>query len=106
MLELTITNEQKIAVTINPLSPAGKPAKLDGAPTWEVQSGESTVNPSLDGLTGTLISSDSPGDTVYLVKADADLGSGVVEISDIIKLSVLGAFAANLGLTVGVPELK
>ncbi len=100
-LDLTITNEQKIPVTLAPKTATGKPAKLDGAPTWSVTSGNSTVVPSADGLSADLVSSDDPGDTEILVKADADLGSGVVEVSDVIRLSVAGAQAASLGLTAG-----
>lgn len=106
MIEITVTNEQKVKVTLKPVTATGKPARLDGAPTWEVVSGDSTVTVSSDGLSADLISSDTPGDTQYLVKADADLGAGVEEISDVIKLTVEGARAASLGLSVGTPEAK
>lgn len=105
-LELSITNEQKISVTLAPKTSTGKVAPLDGKPTWEVVSGNSTVTPSEDGLSASLVSSDDPGDTQILVKADADIGEGVVEISDTIKLTVVGALAANLGLVAGAPEPK
>lgn len=100
-LAITITNEQKIPVTINPLSPSGKPAKLDGVPTWTRQTGDSTAVPSGTGLSCDLISSDTPGDSTFLVEADADLGAGVVSISDVITLTVVGVMAANLGLLPG-----
>jgi len=106
MLDVTINNEQKVTVTLTPLSASGKPAKLDGVPTWTVQSGESTVVAASDGLSAELISSDNPGDTAILVDADADLGSGVIDLQDTIHLHVLGANAANLGLTAGTPVPK
>lgn len=59
-----------------------------------------------DGRGALLVSADDPGDTEIIVKADADLGEGVEEISDIIKLSVIGATAKNLGLSASAPELK
>lgn len=107
-IEISITNEQKITVTLTPVSATGKPAKLDpnNKPTWEVVFGNSSVAPSEDGLSAVLVSGDDPGDTQILVKADADLGEGVVEISDVITLKVAGALAASLGLTVGTPEPK
>lgn len=105
-LELKITNEQKIKVTLTPKTDTGKPAVLDGVPTWEVVSGNSTVVVAADGLSADLVSADDPGDTQFLVKADADIGEGVEEISDIISLSVVGATAKNLGLTAGQPEPK
>ncbi len=105
-LEIKITNEQQIKVTLTPKTDTGKPAKLDGKPTWEIVSGNSTATVSDDGLSAVLVSSDDPGDTEFLVKADADLGDGVEEISDVVKLSVVGATAKNLGLTAGTPEAK
>jgi len=105
-LELKITNEQKIKVTLTPKTDTGKPAPLDGVPTWEVVSGNSTVVVAADGLSADLVSADDPGDTQFLVSADADLGDGVETISDTIKLTVAGALAKNLGLTAGQPEPK
>src|SRR5262245_963856 len=106
MLEITITNEQQVKVTLNPTTEAGHPASLDGPPAWSVISGDSTVTPSDDGLSADLISANDPGDTDFLVKADADLGSGVQEISDVVRLHVNGAQAANLGLSAGDPTPK
>lgn len=105
-LEIKLTNEQKVSVTLSPRTDSGKPAKLDGSPSWAVVSGNSQVVVSEDGLSAVLISSDDPGDTVVLVKADADLGEGVEEISDTINLTVIGATAKNLGLSAGTPEPK
>lgn len=105
-MQISITNEQKVRVTLMPVTAAGHPASLDGTATWEVISGNSTVEINADDNSAELISSDDPGDTEILVKADADLGSGVTEISDVIRLTVLGAQAASLGLTAGDPEPK
>lgn len=105
-VSVKITNEQKVRVTLSPVTDTGKPAKLDGNPTWEVVSGNATVNAAEDGLSAELVSADDPGDTQFLVKADADLGEGVEEISDVVTLNVVGATAKNLGLTVGEPEPK
>lgn len=106
MLEISITNEQQVRVALNPVTATGKPAKLDGVPTWEVVTGSSTVKPADDGLSAQLISADDPGDTDFIVRADADLGGGVQEISDVIRLSVAGAQAANLGLAAEAPTPK
>lgn len=106
MLDISITNEQKVNVTLKPVTATGKPATLDGAPTWTVASGDSTIEIATDGMSAELISSDTPGETMFVVEADADLGSGVVTINDSIKLTVSGAMAVNLGLSVGTPEPK
>lgn len=106
--ETTIKNTQKITATLKPVTDSvpPKPAKLDGPPRWEVVSGNATVSPADDGLSAELISSDDPGDTVFLVRADANLGEGVEELSDTITLHVEGESAKNLGLTFGAPVPK
>lgn len=106
MVEIKLTNEQKVKVSLTPVTATGKPATLDGVPKWTVQSGSAEVQVAPDGLSATLVSPDSPGDSEILVEADADLGEGVETISDVIKLSVEGARATNLGLTVSTPEPK
>lgn len=105
-LELKITTEQEIDVTITPKTDTGKPATLDGSPSWSVISGNAQVIVAEDGLSAALVSPDDPGDTVILIKADADLGEGVEEISDTITLQSVGATAKNLGLTASAPRPK
>lgn len=100
MLELNCSNEEKIPVTVTPLSPSGKPAAIQGAVNVTVQDGAGSVTMTGD-LTFEVVSGDVPGDTSYLVSADADLGDGVITIQDIIILHVAGAMAANLGMTAG-----
>jgi hypothetical protein len=106
MLEVNCTNEEKVNVTLHPVTSTGKPASVDGVPTWTVQSGEGTATPSGDGMSCFLVSGDNPGDTQYLVEADADLGSGIQTISDIVTLHVAGAQAQNLGITADTPVPK
>lgn len=105
-MQINITNEEEVEVTLTPVTAGGHPAQVDGVPTWEVVNGEATVTVAADGKSAVLRSADTPGDTDFLVSADADLGSGVVTISDVIRLSVAGAGAANLGLVAGAPRPK
>jgi len=105
-VEVTITNEQQVNVKLNPKTDSGKPAKLDGVPVWSVVSGDSTVTVAADGMSADLVSSDTPGDTTYLIDGDADLGTGVEDVQETITLHVSGANAKNLGVVVGTPTLK
>lgn len=105
-MQISITNEQKIPVTLAPVTATGKPAPLDGQPTWEVTSGSATLEVAEDGRSAFLISGDEPGDSIIVVKADADIGEGVEEISDAIRLTVQGARAQSLGLSIGTPVQK
>ena len=104
--EFTITNVQKVPITLNITTDSGKPAKVDGAPAWVVLSGNSSLVVAEDGLSAEFFSADDPGDTSVIVKADADTGEGVVEISDTFTGHVIGEAAKNLGLTVGTPVPK
>lgn len=105
-VQVKITNEQKVKVTLTPVTDTSKPAKIDGAPSWTQLSGNASIVVAEDGMSAYLISADDPGDSQFIVKADADLGEGVEELSDIVELSVLGATAKNLGLTLDAPEPK
>jgi hypothetical protein len=67
--------------------------------------GDATVEPSEDGLSCYLISGE-PGNSQITVTADADLGEGVVTLTDTIDLAVVPASASALGLITGEPELK
>ncbi len=105
---VAITTEQKVQVTLKPTTQAGQPAQLDpkSPPKWSVPTGDCKLEVADDGMSAWIISSDTPGQSQVLVDADADLGDGVVDVSDFLTVNVAGAMAANLGLTVGVPVLK
>ncbi len=106
MTTIQLDNTQQVNVQLSPKTAKGKPAKVDGVPTWTVQSGDSVIVVAADGMSAELISSDTDGDTVILVEADADLGAGFVPLDETITLTVSEPQAANLGLTVGTPEDK
>lgn len=105
MLEIKITNEQKIAIGVNPVTATGNPAPLDGPVEFIIESGDCTIE-VIDERSAFIVSGSNPGDSVVIVKADADLGEGVELIQDIVKVTVEGAKAASLGLTVGEPVAK
>lgn len=106
-VEITLTNEQKVRATLTPKTASGNPAPIDGKPDISVISGEATINNiSEDGMSFDIVSPDLPGDSQVLIEADADLGDGIETISDVIKVAVVGARAANLGLSLGTPEPK
>lgn len=102
----TITNEQKIKLTLNPTTAAGNPATVDGAPVWAVIEGDATLEPAEDGLSCYLISGEANVNSKITVTADADLGEGVVAIIDTVDLAVVPASASALGITAGDAELK
>lgn len=103
---ITITNEEKVQVTLNPVTPAGNPANLDGTPTWAVTEGDATLDVAEDGLSAFLISGEANTNSKIEITADADLGEGMVTITDMIDLVVVQASASALGAIIGTPILK
>lgn len=108
MLQLACTNEEKIQVTLNPVTAAGHPIAVENF-TVEVQSGDGTAE-IISGAPGTysfwIISGAGVGDSVFVVTADADLGLGIVNVADFITLTVEGAKASALGLVADKPVVK
>lgn len=103
---ITITNEEKVQVSLAPTTAAGNPATLDGVPVWEVISGDATLEVAEDGLSAFLVSGAADVNSQISVTADADLGEGVVTLTDVIDLAVVLAKASALGLVVAAPVLK
>jgi hypothetical protein len=94
-------NEEKVTgLTVSYTSLTGRPAAVDGATKFSVQSGDGSVVQSGDhGFE--VVSGDALADTVILMKADVDTGVGVEEISDTYTLHVTGAKAAAFGVSGG-----
>lgn len=103
---ITITNEEKVLLTLAPKTAAGNDATLDGAPVWTVLEGDATLEVAADGLSCYLISGAADTLSKIEVTADADLGEGVVTLVDTVDLAVVQANASALGLVVGAAELK
>lgn len=104
---LTLNTEQKVNLTIKPLTVNGKPAKLDGVPTWESSDvGVITLVVAADGLSADAITTDGIGTSTVKVTADADLGEGVENIAASLDVESVHARATNLGLVAGEPQAK
>jgi hypothetical protein len=110
-LTVQSSTEEKVKITVTPLTPGGRPATIEpGTLTVSVVQGNSTTT-TIDGASFYIVSEDGPVspdtlDTVYSVSADADLGAGVVEITDTVTYHVVGAQASTLGLNAASPEPK
>lgn len=76
MFEQSIKNTEKIQGTLEAKKADGTLGSIGGTPVWEVVSGTSTVETSVDGLSAFLISSETNGDTVYKVTGSVDFGTG------------------------------
>lgn len=110
MLPVACTSEEKVPVTATPLTSQGHAAKIDGALKVEVLSGDGSFEQ--DPATPNMffaVSGDGAGTTVYRVSADANLQTGVDQVTmiqDTVELTVTGANAAGFGLSAGTPVAK
>jgi len=110
--------EEKVPLFVNPLTPGGKPAKIDGPAEVVFLSGGATYAVATEqeiadyaangfpGLIGFAISEDLSGSSTGEVSADVDLGAGVKKIVDTLTYAYNDPQAANLGFGAGVAVPK
>lgn len=103
MLQITSTNEEKVPVMLDPKTAAGNPAQVQNV-TFTVTEGDATVV-VVDEMNFEVVSG-AGGLSKITVTADADLGEGVVELTDTIEYFVTAAQASSLGFNAGAPVLK
>jgi hypothetical protein len=103
MLQITSTNEEKVPVMLDPKTAAGNPAQVQNV-TFVVTEGDATVV-AVDDVNFEVVSG-TGGLSKITVTADADLGEGVVELTDTIEYFVTAAQASSLGFNAGAPVLK
>jgi hypothetical protein len=102
---VTINADKKRKFTVSPVDARGRVARIDGIPEWSVTpQGGVSLFPSADGLSCDVIWLAPLAGQVLTVKADADLGSGVKEITGTADIETLGTEAASFQMTVGEEE--
>lgn len=107
MIQVVMTNEEKAILTIAPVTSAGHPAKLDGVPVWLLEDPNGVMSPLViadDGLSCEAPSGDAVTGTgaMVTVSADADLGEGVITISETFTFTINDPMATSLGGAVSV----
>ncbi len=101
MFNVQIDNTQQVVVTLAPLTDQGKTVDPTPVPVWSQEAGgtdPATVIPSGDGFSATLVSSATPGDTVFLVSATVGGVAVSAEITlTVVSAAVLGALVFSAG---------
>jgi hypothetical protein len=106
-MTLILTDEQKAQLSIQPVTAAGNPARVDGVPVWTVSDDTvATVEVSEDGLSAWVVSTGKLGTTQVAVTIDADLGEGVRAVAATLDLQVIAAEAVSVTISAGTPVLK
>ncbi len=103
MLNMTDSQQQQVNLVIKDKN--GKPAKVDGVPTWVVGDPSiCTVTVAADGMSGLFKGvAGTSGETVATVDADADLGPGVTDIIAVLSIVVTAGQATVIELQAGAP---
>ncbi len=101
MLEMTDSQQATVTLKIN--DSRGKPAKVDGIPTWKIDDDTiATVTPSADGMTALCVAGNAGAATIT-VDADADLGPGITDITGVLSVVVTSGPATVIELQAGTP---
>lgn len=90
--------EQDVDVVLAPTKPNGQPGAVDGAPAWTVESGDVTVVPAADGLSGKIVTA-TLGPWIIKIVGDVDLGAGVKELIDTVSGTTVAVETTSLGLS-------
>lgn len=102
---VTISADKKRTFSVQPVDSKGRPAAIEGIPVWDLAApGGVTLFPTPDGLACDVVWIEAKQGIVLTVKADADLGAGVREITGSVDIETLGAEAVGFAISTG-PEV-
>ena len=92
-----------VNVTVSFVDAKGKPAKVDGVPTWSASNSTiiDSVTASADGMSATLHILDNIGASQVTVNADVDLGAGTDNKDFVDTVSVIAGDAASATFNFG-----
>ncbi len=92
-----------VTVSIAFVDGKGKPATVDGVPTWTASDPAiiDSVTPSADGMSATLHVTDNVGASQLTVNADVDMGAGTNNKDFVDTVSVIAGDAAAANFTFG-----
>lgn len=100
-------DSEQIVATIAPKDRAGNPAAVEAGKTVWSSSDETVLTVTAIDESSALVVAVGPlGTATVTVSADADLGEGVVPVTDSADVEIVAGQASNLGLGFGAPQPK
>lgn len=101
---LILTDTQKCSLAVEPRNSKGNLAPIDGVPQWSSSNpAVAAIEPAADGLTA-VVRAGATGTSQISATADADMGTGIRNISAVLDVEVRASEAVTLGITTGPPE--
>lgn len=99
-----ITNEQRVLITVAPITDAGNPAAIDGAVTYASSDTGVAIIETVT-ATSAFVVATGLGAAQITATFDADLGSGVRNVLASGALEVVAAEATTAQIVFDIPEL-
>ena len=103
---LVLPNDHKVRASIQPVDAKGNPAQIEGAATWSSSNDQIAAlqNVAADGLSADVVPGATLGTCQINVQGDADLGSGVTNITGVLDVQVVAGSAVGFTITTGPVE--
>jgi hypothetical protein len=103
---MKLTDIEKVALSVQPMSAAGNPAPVETAMWTCSDDTVLTVVPGADGLSCEVITTGKIGTARVSVTVDADMGEGVISLEGFADFEVVASQAVSLAVNVGTPEVR
>lgn len=104
IMAFKMTDTQQVSVSPKFLDKKGNPAQVDGPPEWLTDNSDVlALEPATDGLSCLVKAVGALGTGTVTVRADADLGTGVVPLIGTLEIEITGSMAMQVALTPGTP---
>lgn len=105
-MSFTLTDVQKVSLSIAPVDAAGNPAPVETVAWTSSDEKVLTVVAAADGLSAVATAVGPLGTAQVTVSADAQIGDGVTTITGVLDVNVVASQATALGITAGAAEPK
>jgi len=104
-MSLVLANDHKVTASIEPVDSKGNPAQIDGLASWSSSSAAivTVTNISADSLSADVVPGTALGSAQINVTADADLGSGVTQITGVLDVQVVAGQAVGFTIQTSPP---
>lgn len=104
IMAFEMSASQQVEVTLEAKDKKGNPAKVDGIPEWSTDNSDVlALTPAADGKSCVVAAAGPLGVGSVTLKADADMGAGVVELIGTLEVTITAGQATVVTLTPGEP---
>jgi len=104
-MAFSLQDSQQVDLVVQFATKKGNVGKVDGIPEWFVDNPNVlSLAPAADGMSCVISSVGPLGNATVSLKADADMGAGVVDLAGTFDVEVVSGAAAVATITPGTPS--